>query len=54
MIIVNGDREFAALFVLLSAANKFPIEQSEPTLCLRVIAWWKLSWCGNKKTVKRE
>jgi hypothetical protein len=29
MIIVNGNREFAARFVLLSNANKLPIEQRE-------------------------
>ena len=29
MIIVNGDREFAARFNLLSAANKFAVEPGE-------------------------
>jgi hypothetical protein len=43
---VNGAREIAARFVT--------IERSELTLWLRVVAWWKLSWRGNKKTVKRE
>jgi hypothetical protein len=34
MIIVNGDREFAAQFVLLSAVNQLTIEQRELILLL--------------------
>jgi hypothetical protein len=30
MINVNGDREFAARFVIVEHANKLPIEQREP------------------------